>query len=119
MDNNTLPADVLANVNAEIESSMNQIVAKVNGRDVTRRELRDAFKRVENPHHWKNRIDATIDATSDEELLMIREAVIFFTGSVPTFERVGSIVVPGVIGFSVMGARVRVRAAGYFATCGA
>jgi hypothetical protein len=44
--------------------------------------LREVFQLVQNADHWKNPIDAEIlraDATTDE----IREAVIFFTGSVP------------------------------------
>ena len=112
---NKLPIDVIAETN-----QMNaQVAAKIPGRDVTRGELEAAFNRVCDQERWKNPIDATIDAYSDDELLVIREAIIFFTGSVPTFERVGSIAQPSVIGFSVLGARVRVRAAGYYATIGA
>jgi hypothetical protein len=102
-----------------MDNANDQIVAKVNGRDVTRGDLSAAFDRVKNNEHWKNRIDATIDVTTDDELLMIREAIIFFTGSVPRFERLASLAQPGIIGFSVIGARVRVRAVGYFAAIGA
>lgn len=87
------------------------IVAKVNGRDVTRGALVTAFDRVANKEHWKFPIDATVDVANDFELGVIREAVIFFTGSVPTFEpRLGG---------ELPGCRYRVRAAGYFRTIGA
>lgn len=65
----------------------------------------EVFELVQNEDHWKNPIDATIDAdaaTMDE----IADAVVFYTGSVPTFER-------------VQGNGLRVRAAGYYRTIGA
>ena len=104
---------------ADLNAANLQVVTQVNGRNVTRGELQEAFNRVVPLDNWKNRIDATIDAESDEELMVIAEAVTFFTGSVAEFERVGSLATPGLVGFSIMGARVRVRAAGYYAAVGA
>lgn len=78
----------------------------------TRGELRKAFDRV-SPANWKDRIDATIEEDDAVELDKVRQAVIFFTGSVPTISR------------AFPAARdngriwMRVRAAGYYATCGA
>lgn len=90
---------------SQIEAESNaQIVANVNGRAVTRGELSEAFKKVQPKGHWKNAIDATLPL-AEGEFAMITEAVIFFTGSVPEFQKVG--------------AQYRVTAAGYFATIGA
>lgn len=47
----------------------------------TREQLYDAFNKV-CAVNWKDPIDATIDS-SDKDI--VYEAVIFFTGSVPTF----------------------------------
>ena len=75
------------------------------GRDVTRGEASAAFDRVKNPSHWKNPVDAIVEATIDETAV-ISQAVTFYTGSRPTIRK--------------LGARVfRVTAAGYFATVGA
>jgi hypothetical protein len=73
----------------EIADSLVQIVMKVHGVDVTRGQLRDAFDRV-SPPNWKERIDATVITRDGFEAEMIRQAVTFFTGSVPTLERVRS-----------------------------
>lgn len=87
-----------------------QVCAEVLGRDVTRGKLREAFGRVQDPTNWKKAIDARIPLCSDFDLLVVREAVIFFTGSVPSIDFV-----------LVRGGRniYRVRAAGYYQTIGA
>ena len=82
------------------------IVAKINGRDVTRRDLDDAFKMVAPKDNWKNPIDATVEFASPDTAALITEAVIFFTGSTPKFEQVSKFT-------------WRVRAAGYYLTIGA
>jgi hypothetical protein len=105
------PATVLQLMDAEIGSSLAQVVATVHGQSVTRSQLRDAFDRV-SPRNWKEPIDATITLDGDRDLAMVREAVIFFTGSVPSFTAVASNVRPPKC-------RYRVKAAGYYATCGA
>lgn len=87
------------------------VVARILGHDVTRGELSAAFDRVANRDNWKDRIDVVVDVANDVELATIREAVVFFTGSVPTFEpRPGA---------GLPGCRYRVRAAGYYAAVGA
>ena len=73
-------------------------------------ELQAAFKRVEPKDHWKNPIDCVIDIASDRELHDIREAVIFFTGSVPMFTPRAGAKLPA--------CRYRVQADGYFRTIG-
>lgn len=67
--------------------SLSQVVAHIGERAVTRRELRDAFDRVANKTNWKLPVNAVIEATAADQLL-ISEAVVFFTGSVPTITRV-------------------------------
>lgn len=98
---------------AQIETdSLAQVVGVVLGVPVTRAELRQAFDRVADLSNWKNRIDATVYADR-VELEMIREAVVFFTGSVAHFARLGD-ALPG-----SAHRPYRVRAAGYYATIGA
>lgn len=63
-----------------------------------------AFGRVQNATNWKLPVDGTVKCSA-RALGFLLEAVVFFTGSVPTFERVAG-------GF-------RVRAAGYYAAVGA
>jgi len=65
-------------------------------------ELKALFERVENKQDWKNPIDATI-VLQESEVEKLREAIIFYTGSVPTFKRISTNV-------------QRVVAAGYYAT---
>ena len=72
----------------------------------SRDELTEAFGLVSNPANWKLPVDATVRSmhgTVDVDL--IREAVIFFTGSVPSMK------------WTMKG--LRVRAAGYYKTIGA
>lgn len=67
--------------------------------------LSPAFDRVANKENWKFAIDAVIDIADMDEQLVIHEAVIFYTGSVPTFEHVS-------------GRAFRVKARGYYAAIG-
>ena len=60
-----------------------QAVAMVGGRSVTRGELSKAFDRVRDRRHWKYPVDATIKVANDSEIVLIEEAIVFFTGSVP------------------------------------
>ena len=85
--------------------AMQQVVATVLGRAVTRGELNEAFKLVQPQGNWKETINATVQL-DEAGRAMVREAVIFFTGSVPTFT-------------PVPGLGVQVKAAGYYATIGA
>jgi hypothetical protein len=88
-------------------------VATVLGREVTWGELHDAFETVRPAEGWKDPIDAVVDVAGDFELLKLREAVIFFTGSVPTFApKFGA-------GLKPPTCRYRVTAAGYYAAVGA
>lgn len=86
---------------------------KVEHRVYTQEELLAAFKRVENTRHWKNPISRIVAVEGDEDIELITQAVIHFTGSIPEFVEVpcrwrddGK-------------KRYRVTAAGYFATIGA
>lgn len=93
-----------------LHEALAQVVAKINGRDVTRGELRQAFERVSHPNNWKLGINRVVDL-NNWEMELISEAVIFFTGSAPEF-------------FPMVGAtfpknRYRVVAAGYYAAVGA
>jgi hypothetical protein len=71
--------------------------------------LRAAFERVQDPTNWKNPINAPVAADADREL--IATAIIFYTGSTPTFQAIyrGPQELVGYI----------VRAAGYYAAVGA
>ena len=88
----------------------NQVAGKVNGRDVTRGELSVAFDAVADKANWKNPVDSVVDL-NDAEMAMVREAVVFFTGSVAKFEARKGAKLPR--------CRYRVRAAGYYKTIGA
>lgn len=52
----------------------------------TRRQLTEAFNRVENKENWKFPIDAVV-TVNFEELNMIKAAVVFFTGGVAKSRR--------------------------------
>lgn len=93
----------------EAEAEAAQVVAKtLDGRECTRAQLTAAFNRVAPTDNWKLAIDTTIQLEPlDREV--VREAVIFFTGSVPKFEYAGC----------CGDLTCRVTAAGYYATCGA
>lgn len=69
-------------------------------------ELMAAFERVENSDNWKNSIDANVTIENMDEQILIHDAVVHFTGSVPKFVH-------------VEGKRFRVIAAGYYKTIGA
>lgn len=77
------------------------------GTRYSRSELSAAFARVSPTPNWKTRIDefVTLGPDADDEIMVIREAVIFYTGSVPTFTKVSE-------------STCRVKAAGYYATIG-
>lgn len=83
-----------------------QIVARNGSMSWTRDEVSAAFTAVQNKENWKARIDAVVTLADDRALLGMREAVIFFTGSIPTFDALGQ-------------NRYRVRAAGYYVAIGA
>lgn len=71
----------------------------------TQDELRTAFEKVQ-AKNWKDPINKIVPAMSTAQREVVIEAVIHFTGSVPTFTRLD-------------GGRERVQAAGYYATIGA
>jgi hypothetical protein len=88
-----------------------QAVAQVHGKDVTRADLSAAFNRVASKENWKMPIDAVVDIENDYAKELIERAVIFLTGSVPTFEPIAGATLPA--------CRYRVKAAGYYAAIGA
>jgi hypothetical protein len=69
-------------------------------------EMSRAFDRVKSAENWKNPISKIIEIKGDEDARLITEAVIFYTGSVPTITPLG------------MG-KFGVKAAGYYLTVGA
>lgn len=83
----------------------NQIVARNGSLSWTHAALSGLFDRVRPKDNWKMAIDATVTLGDDHELLGLRAAVEFFTGSVPTLDALGA-------------NRYRVRAAGYYAAIG-
>lgn len=64
-----------------------------------------AFKKVQNKEHWKFPIDKTLELSADEQRLT-EDAIIFYTGSVPTFQKLPN-------------GKTRVRAVGYYNAVGA
>jgi hypothetical protein len=97
-------------LNAEMAEFDNLVAAKNGSMEWTRKELASYFKQVENRENWKLAIDADVVLDNDRDLLGVREAVIFFTGSVPTMTPMRA-----------RGGRVtyRVQAAGYYVAIGA
>jgi hypothetical protein len=67
--------------------------------------MRAIFERVENKENWKLPIDATIELDTANKLLL-DEAIIFFTGSVPHFHKLA-------------GGKYRITADGYYMAIGA
>jgi hypothetical protein len=65
-----------------------------------------AFTEVQNKEHWKYPIDCTLDACDDTKQQLISDAVIFYAGCVPDFERLPN-------------GKVRVTAIGYYNAVGA
>jgi hypothetical protein len=49
-------------------------------------KLRAAFDKVANPDDWKGEIYARVIISNFDELTEIHEAVVHFTGTVPSFE---------------------------------
>lgn len=70
----------------------------------TDEQLKEAFDKVKNREHWKDRINAVVG--EDEDLDLISFAVGYYTGGVPTISR-------------ARGGGYRVRARGYWACVGA
>lgn len=93
------------------ESDQTQIVAMVGSMSFCRSELETLFNRVANRENWKLPVNSIVDVKDDRELTGLREAVIFFTGSVPKFEPRS--------GGSLPGCRYRITAPGYYAAVGA
>lgn len=52
----------------------------------TQEQLTVAFEKVQPKTHWKDKIHAFIDKTEDQ--VLIQEAVIHFTATVPTFTKI-------------------------------
>lgn len=98
-------------VDDEVRASMNQEVATVNGKRVTRGQLAAAFDIVSNKENWKCPIDAHVRLT-DDEIAMVTEAVIFFAGCTPEIERKSRKAEDGTI-------KYRVTAIGYYEAIGA
>jgi len=70
----------------------------------TQEQFVAAFEKVQDKKHWKNPVNAVIDAT--ENLHLIREAIIHFTATVPTFD---------ILKVTEAGTKILVRADGYYA----
>jgi hypothetical protein len=95
--------ELMAQLNAEV-------VATIADKAVTRGQLNTAFDAVKNAEHWKNPINAVIDAATLEKIggeAVLTEAVIFFAGCAPT------------IAPARKRGTFRVRAVGYWVAVGA
>lgn len=97
---------------AKIEAeSAAMVVDRIDGRDVTRAELKLAFDAVADKANWKNPIDKVVDL-DPFTMQMVRQAVIFFAGCVPTFEPLTGSTTSGM-------RKYRVKADGYYIAVGA
>ena len=85
-------------------------VAEVQGRPVTKAQLSLAFDAVAPKPNWKSPIRTEI-SLDPYTMALVREAIIFFTGSVPTFRLQGG-TTTGAMG------RYSVTADGYYLTIG-
>lgn len=84
----------------------NEVVERSRGFEYTRGEFRRLFDLVSPKGDWKGAIDALVDPGPDRYRHGLRQAVIFYTGSVPK------------ITITPQG-KFRVVAAGYYASVGA
>lgn len=80
------------------------------GQPVTRAELNAAFNLVVDKKNWKYPINTAVDL-DDKSLAMVREAVQFFAGCVPTFTPM--------LGATLPKCRYHVKAVGYYVAVGA
>ena len=67
----------------QMDSLDKMIVARVNGEDVTRKTLSDAFDMIRDPSDWRAPIDQQFDMMP-EDVDMYCEAIRFFTATEPT-----------------------------------
>lgn len=73
----------------------------INEYQKTRGQLESSFDKVKNPQNWKLPIDSVCEM---KDIADIKEAIIFFTGSVPTFKPCAHLT-----------GKYTVKAAGYYA----
>jgi hypothetical protein len=99
-----------------------EMVTTCNGHRYSQAELRAAFSLVEDINNWKNPIDAWVHSSLWP---VVKEAVIHFTGSVPTIPEIemnGRIIPLAPVGdFTsfTFTCRVRIKASGYYIAIGA
>lgn len=103
----------------QIETTGAEIVARNGSMSWTRAECEALFNQVVNAENWKKSIDALVEFQNDRDLLGTREAVIFYTGSVPTIEFVIRRPEHTTRWDGGHTRTYRVRAAGYYQTIGA
>jgi hypothetical protein len=78
----------------------------VKSMEFTREQMLEWFNKVQDDKHWKNPINKVITKPSSEELACLREAVVYYTGSMITVTE-------------MKGNKIRVEADGYYLTIGA
>lgn len=66
-------------------------------------ELTEAFDLVANKSHWKLPIKAKLATDTDPNIMEIRDAIVHFTGSVPTFSFGPSAVLVEAAGYYALG----------------
>lgn len=80
------PRDVQAMLDRENRDSM--IVACIDGKDITHGQMKEAFEMVCDPENWKNPIDARIENPGAHKREVIKDAIMYFTGTTAYFRRV-------------------------------
>ncbi len=83
----------------------NDLITEVNGKGVSRRELQDAFEKVQNKDNWKMSVNAYVPESDDAAKNLYAAAIEFFTGSKAEFMALSN----GMV----------VKAEGYYAAVGA
>jgi hypothetical protein len=87
---------------------MKATINRETGSIYSRQQLLDAFNVVANKANWKYPIYGEMIPEKDRDIT--KEAIIFFTGSAPSFRQVSNHFAPGYL---------IVTADGYYKTCGA
>ncbi len=109
---------VTAKIRAEMAAQDNLPVpgVLVQGQPVTKAELSAAFDLVADRANWKNPIDATVQLTP-QQIILIAQAVPFFAGCEARFSPLSKTVIFDNGGQPVL--TYRVTAKGYYAAVGA
>ena len=98
------------NTNDAMSEMNNWQVTGTDGKSYRRGDLDNAFKKVQNSINWKMPVDSYAVIADDAAMKTMHQAIIFFTGSVPKFEKVCDV---------AQGTVYSIKADGYYVAIGA